>query len=177
MIKFLTKSVVFLCTIFMVIISGMITSCEEDKDVANTINETIVFEGITVTDNNGWVIENDPDDWTLAENWSDKENSLFVGKNVSACDNANSEYLIHPAFLNPCINQFNLGFTKPANSRFAFRIVDRNYNVLLSQDSVFSNGIAINVQDFNITNDTVRLYYKFFGLDCELKGHGDIKIN
>jgi hypothetical protein len=49
--------------------------------------------------------------------------------------------------------------------------------VLLSQDSVFSNGIAFDLNYLNIRNDTVRIYYKFLGQDCELKGHGDILIN
>jgi arginyl-tRNA--protein-N-Asp/Glu arginylyltransferase len=95
---------------------------------------------------------------------------------VNTCNNENTDYIIHPSYLNHYSTKFNLGFTKPAGSRFAFRIVDRNYNVILSLDSVYSNGLLIDVQGFDITNDTVRMYYKFFGPDCELKGHGDIKI-
>lgn len=176
MINPINKSIISLFVIFILIIIGVMTSCEEDNVIAVTKPDTIVFKGITVTDNNGWVIQNDPDDWTLTETWTEKENTLFVEKKMTLCDNGNSAYVIHPAYLNPCRNQFNLSFTKPAGSRFAFRIVDRNYNVLSSNDSISGNAVAINVQNFNVKNDTVRMYYKFLGPDCELKGHGDIKI-
>jgi len=170
------KSIISLLALFIFIISGVITSCEDDPVIADTPPKTIVFNGITITDNNGWVIQNDPDDWKLTESWTEKENSLFVEKNVNLCDNGNPDYAIHPSHLNSSSSQFNLNFTKPAGSRFAFRIVDRNYNVLLSNDSIFTNAIVFDVQSFNIKNDTVRMYYKYLGPDCELKGHGDIKI-
>lgn len=164
-IKIMFLSAVCILTVFAV-------SCKDDV----TKNpESIVFKGIRVTDVNGKVYENDPTDWLLAENWNETENSLFAEKRTNLCDTASIGYKV-VSYPNPCNGIFNLYISKPIDSRFAFRIVDRNYNLLLSQDSVYSNGIAINVTKFNITNDTLRLYYKLFGLDCELKGHGDIKI-
>jgi len=164
-IKFLIASAICLIATFAV-------SCKDD---AAKNPESIVFKGIRVTDVNGKVYENDLTDWQLAETWNDTENSLFAEKRTNVCDTANIGYKV-VSYPNPCNGIFNLYISKPIESRLAFRIVDRNYNVLLSQDSVYSNGIAINVQSFNIKNDTVRLYYKFLGTDCELKGHGDIKI-
>lgn len=163
-------------TISILIISSNLSSCKEDKNLADNKPEIIVFKGITLTDNQGWVIENDLSDWQLAESWNETENSLFAEKKTNFCDTANIGFKV-VSYPNPCNDIFWLYISKPVETRFAFRLVDRNYNLLLSQDSVYSNGIAINVQRFNIKNDTVRLYYKFLGLDCELKGHGDIKID
>lgn len=170
----MNRFTIFLYIAFGVIICNFIISCEGD-DATDTKPNTIVFNGITMTDNNGWVIKNDPNDWKLAETWTEKENSLFVEKMTNTCNAENTDYKV-VSYPNPCYSKFNLYISKPTDSRYAFRIVDRNYNVLLSQDSVFSSGLSINVQGFGITNDTVRIYYKILGPDCELKGHGDIKI-
>ncbi len=167
---------IYLLFVILLPFSSAIVSCGGDNDTTDTTTDVIVFKGIRVTDTNGKVYENDLSDWTLTEAWTDKENSLFVEKKVNLCDTSNSIYGIS-SYPNPCNGNFNLHISKPIETRFAFRIVDRNFNVLLSQDSVFSNGIAFDLNYLNIRNDTVRIYYKFLGQDCELKGHGDILIN
>lgn len=171
----MNRIIVSLAFVTILIVSGFIISCEDDKNNTNPKSDAIVFEGITVTDSLGKVTKNDPTDWKLTDIWTDKEDSLFSEKKVNSCNTGDFSYSISP-YPNPCGDRFNLHISKPAETRLAFRIVDRNYKVLLSLDSVFVNGLAIDVKDFNITNDTVRIYYKFLGLDCELKGHGDILI-
>ncbi len=165
-----------LSAISVLIVIILASSCERNNTVTKIKDpDVIIFKGITQTDNNGWVMTNDATDWVISELWNEKENSLFPESNVSSCDTSNDSFTVY-SYPNPCYGVFSLIITKPAESRFAFRIVDRNYNVLLSLDSVYSNGLSIDVRGFNIVNDTVRMYYKFFNPDCELKGHGDIKI-
>ncbi len=160
--------------IIITIIIFLTFSCEWEK-VDNNADATITFNGITETTANGELISQDKSDWKLQDNWNDKENSLFIDKKENFCivDNDNYSIISYP---NPCNGIFKLYISKPDECRLGFRIVDRNFNVLFSKDSIFSNEMGINLNEFGISNDTVRMYYKFFGSDCELKGHGDIKI-
>ena len=80
------------------------------------------------------------------------------------------------AYPNPCKSIIRLDIAKPDSSRFAFRIVDKDFNVLVSHDSITAGAIAITLQEFNISNEIVRIYYKILKENCELRGHGDIKI-
>ena len=156
------------------IITFLIFSCEKEN-VDNNKTDTILFNGITMTTVNGELISQDMSDWNIQESWTDKESSLFDEKKDNSCILENNNYSII-SYPNPCEGIFYLHIAKPDESRLAFRIVDRNFNVLLSNDSIFSTSLAISLNDSGISNDTVRIYYKFLGSDCELKGHGDIKI-
>jgi hypothetical protein len=147
------KSARFLFVLAICVFTGLAVSCK--GNVAKP-SDDIVFRGIRVTDVNGRVYENDLTDWLLDENWNDKENSLFVEKMTNLCNTENIDYKV-VTYPNPCNGIFNLYISKPIESRIAFRIVDRNYNVLFSQDLVFTNGTAINVYGFNIEDDTVRI--------------------
>jgi hypothetical protein len=160
--------------IIISIITFLTFSCEKENTDNNKM-DTITFNGITKTTINGELISQDASDWKLQESWTDKETSLFIEKKDNSCIPENNNYSII-SYPNPCDGIFNLHISKPDGCRLAFRIVDKNFNVLLSQDSVFSTSLGINLNDSGISNDTVRIYYKFFGSDCELKGHGDIKI-
>lgn len=149
----------------------MLFSCEKEKEESNT-NE-IIFEGISITDVYGGLSSQDTTDWNLNDIWMDKENSLFTEKKDNKCSSDEYSIISYP---NPCDGIFLLRLTKPDDSRFAFRVVDKDFNVLVTQDSIMSNSIAISLEGFNVSNEIVRIYYKYFGMDCELKGHGDIKI-
>jgi len=151
----------------------IIISCDKEKD-DNNIDE-IVFSGITMRDNVGNTLSQDTNDWQLHDNWTDKENSLFFEKMNGICSTEDYDYYII-SYPNPCSGMFFLHLSKPNYSRLAFRIVDKDFNILLSRDSITSTCIAINIGEFNVSNEIVRIYYKFFGQNCELKGHGDIKI-
>ncbi len=151
----------------------MIVSCEKEKKKDNS-NE-IVFEGITMTDEFGNLINRDTTDWKFTDNWTDKESALFSEKRDNICSIENLNYSI-VVFPNPCNSIIRLDISKPESSRFAFRIVDKDFNVLVSHDSIYWGAIGITLEEFNISNEIVRMYYKILGENCELRGHGDIKI-
>lgn len=155
--------------LFCLLISIMVSSCEKDD------NSSIRFSGITVRDESALLISEDLNDWQLHSNWSDQEHSLFNEKRNLDCDTTTEEYSIL-AYPNPCNGIFYLGLTKPLNKWMSLRIVDEDFNVLVSSDSVFSEVLAFNLTSFNRRDQLVRVYYKFLGENCELKGHGDIKI-
>jgi hypothetical protein len=46
----------------------------------------------------------------------------------------------------------------------------------MSKDSIYDGSILIKTTNLEVTEDTVRMYYKLIKEDCELIGHGDIKI-
>ncbi len=143
-------------------------SCK--KDIKNSL-----FNGITETNEFGDIISIDETDWNLNENWNKTENSLFSETFDNICNTDNEEYVLI-AYPNPCSDFGTLHFSVPENKRVAFRIVDSDYKVLISDDSARSE-IAINFQDMNVNNKMVRVYYKIYGDSCELKGHGDIRVD
>jgi hypothetical protein len=159
------KKITLICAIFTLFIS----SCKNDEKL-------IKFEGITKTDATGSLISKDETDWNFEENWINQENILFTEKKDISCNTGSFAYSIK-AFPNPCKDIFFLHISKQETDRFAFRIVNNDFDVLASYDSIYSSGIAINLSEKNVNNSIVRIYYKVFGEDCELKGHGDIQVN
>jgi hypothetical protein len=153
----------------------LLISCKDD-DNETPSRETISFGGITSTDETGIPISVDPSDWKLSESWSGKENYLFFQKMDEIClvEENTVSFIAYP---NPCMGQFTLRIHKPEAMRFAFRIVDKDFNLVMWRDSIYSQSMVIDTRYFNILNDTVRMYYKLFGTSCELQGHGDILIN
>jgi hypothetical protein len=157
----------------LLLITILIISCESNND--SDSKEKINFNGITTTDDFGIILTGDPTDWKLNDVWNLKERSLFAEKRNSTCTSNIVDYSII-AFPNPCADIINLDLNFPTGFAITLRIVDRYYNSLLSLDNNTSKELSIRVSDFNIANDTIRIYYKFLGTDCELNGHGDIKI-
>ncbi|MFO7828938.1 MAG: hypothetical protein R6V23_09980 [Bacteroidales bacterium] len=154
--------------IIVLILIAFTNSCEKDA-------ENNLFIGITETNEFGEIISNDETDWSLNESWNETENSLFSESFDNLC-NTDDEYYLLTAYPNPCDAITTLKFTVPDDKRVAFRIVDNDYNILVSKDSANSD-IAINFDYLKVQNDILRVYYKIYGENCELKGHGDIKVN
>jgi len=170
---------------FLILISLLLSlfyfSCENDKvdpkdeTDLNEETDTIIFYEITKTTETGAIISDDTTDWKFDDEWSETENSLFPTNIKNNCNSDNYNYSII-AYPNPCEDLFRLDISKPNEDRFSFRIVDRDYNILMSNDSIYSSSILIKTTDLEISDDTVRMYYKLIAQDCESKGHGDIKI-
>lgn len=144
-------------------------SCEEDS---STTDRT-TFEGITKVDINGQLISEDKSDWTFQESWNSRETALFVEAKQPCVANNNSYIIAYP---NPCKDAFAIRLENPLRYIVSYRIVDNNFNVLRHQDSVSANNLYFDIDDLKVTNGMVRVYYKFSGQECELKGHGDIQI-
>ena len=140
-------------------------------------SEFVIFTGITETNENGMKISDDITDWKFDDEWILMEEELFTENSSNVCDFNSEDYTII-AFPNPCDNDdiVSLHCDVPENKRVEFRIVDENFNVLLSKDSV-STSIWIDIESLNINIEIIRIYYKVIGDNCELKGHGDIQVN
>ena len=159
---------------FFIVFTVLFLSCVKDNN-ENT-SDKIVFEGITSTDYNGAIISVDVTDWCFQDDWSVLETSLFTDEKELTCnlDDFNYQIISYP---NPCNGTFYLNLLKPEDSMLAIRVVDKNFNVLVSLDSIYVSSLAFDLTSLNFSNEIVRVYYKVFGEDCELRGHGDIKIN
>jgi hypothetical protein len=143
---------------------------------------TINFNGITKTDFNAQPLGAvDPTDWTLNDNWTAQEIALFSGGRT-VCTSVLSDEKIFSAAPNPAAGgEFNVGVQAKENVGFMFRIIDKNFNVLLKNDTLtFKTGyntLTFNLPSANITiKDTVRIYYKMVRGTCEMRGHGDVLI-
>jgi hypothetical protein len=79
------------------------------------------------------------------------------------------------AFANPNNGYFTVSVRKPATARIQFRLVNKNFRVLISHDDMTADQFALNASTFGVKG-IVRLYYKLVDGECEFRGHGDIEI-
>ncbi|HEY4785573.1 MAG TPA: hypothetical protein VIH57_05970 [Bacteroidales bacterium] len=155
---------VFVCLIFIPIFSG----CKSKP-------ESIKFTGITQMDKFG-TIEGTPDttDWGSKDIWTAREKALFADSFSTNCKAVNFRAMFYP---NPCRKKSTLYLLKDSTVRVAIRLVDKDLNVIMSNDSVYKSAMEFDLSSFK-TDDTIRLYYKFITKDkCEYRGHGDISVN
>jgi hypothetical protein len=133
------------------------------------------FTGITQTDNFGNILGNpDTTDWRTDDHWTAREMALFRDSVDNDCPSKKFRIIFFP---NPCRKKSTLYAFKDSNVRLAIRLVDKDMNVIMSNDSIYKSGMEFNLSSFK-TDDTIRLYYKFIvGDSCEYRGHGDIFVN
>lgn len=140
----------------------------------------IIYKGITTTDISGaYTGFFDSTDWQLNDSWQIKEKQLFADYNLYKYDcPADSNYLI-VGYPNPTVDfEFKLHFEKDSTVRVDFRVVNQNFEKLISLDSLYKNNIAFTFRDIVGENDSIlRIYYRFVtGSNCGFIGHGDIQI-
>lgn len=158
-------------TAFLVLLTIIAPGCKKQNTITK---DRIYFTGISPTDQNGNIMAApDSTDWNASDKWGEQEEGLFANNNATNCT-PSFDYKI-AAYPNPCRYIFNLYLQKNPSTRMELRLVDENFKLLFSSNSITANNIAIQVGTFGI-KDTVRLYYKFIENGCELKGHGDILI-
>lgn len=158
----------------------LFAACDDDNDNSPGDKKEIVFNGITETDPNGNTLSEDSTDWQLGDQWDASEKALFPGSNDAICDLDSFDYDVI-AYPNPTfdsISTFRISVSKPEESLFSARIVDDANNTLSSLDSLLSqrNTLSFDASGLGVSGDTVRMYYKVIGQNCELKGHGDIYV-
>jgi hypothetical protein len=156
-----------------ILLAILVSNCKEDTDNPPAVNK-IYFKGLTQTDFNGWTISIDTTDWKMNDTWVKQESDLFTAIHQSNCVQAYANQIIQ--YPNPCNGIFTLSFLKLESTRLELRLVDKNFNPLFSNDSVWGNTVRFDASVFGI-KDTLRLYYKFIENNCEFRGHGDILIN
>jgi hypothetical protein len=159
------KTALYLALTILIIISG----CKKDEDI-----ETINFGGITETDYAGNIISEDPTDWQFNDTWSNKEKSLFDAPFLTSCETLDPSFYFY-AYPNPCNDVVTLSSFGSVEYNISYRIVDKNYNIIFSSDE-FNSFVHIDLNSYGVSNETVRVYYRLQFDECELQGHGDIRI-
>jgi hypothetical protein len=145
--------------------------CKKEKQ---SDTKKIYFTGISPKDQNGnTVAAPDSNDWNTSDVWADQEEALFSNKYTANCTPTTGYNIM--AYPNPCRNVFYLDLRKNPSTRMELRLVDENFKVLFSSDSITENNLAVQAGALGIKG-TVRLYYKFIENNCEFKGHGDVLI-
>jgi hypothetical protein len=113
------------------------------------------FSGVTVTDNIGVKLSDNPTDWTFTDNWSSKEAGLFQSSYPLSC--TPSTTLGITAYPNRSNGIFSLELTKPTTGRLEIRLVDKNFKILFINDAITSTAVQLNASNFGIKG-LVRLY-------------------
>lgn len=140
-------------------------------------NSKIVFSGVTKTDNFGTVQgSRDTTDWRLDDQWQDIEAKLFKESFSTGCTDSLKQRFRVMFYPNPARQKATLYVIKDSGIRFSYRLVDKDFNVIMSDDSFFGSTLSMNMSSFT-SDDTIRIYYKFITSDrCEVRGHGDIFV-
>jgi hypothetical protein len=145
--------------IFTLIILTLLLCCEKNNNKVSKIE----FKNITYRDIYGAIAgQTDTTDWRFDDRWLSKENELFTSTLlIKSCDH-NDNFKIY-AYPNPCEGIFNIHIEKDENSILLYRLVDSDFNIIISSDST----------------TIYRLYYQLLNInnECIYKGHGDIMIN
>ncbi len=156
----------------------IIESCEKNTNEPDY--NKITFEGITTTDIYGaYTGFYDSTDWRQDDTWQSIEKELFDDYNIyeyNCSIDSNNQIVGYP---NPIVDfMFILHFVKDSSTRVDFRVVNQNFDKLVSVDSIYNNQIAMRFQDILSENDSIiRIYYRFMKENnCGFVGHGDIKI-
>lgn len=158
------------------------SDCEKEDEVPMPEPETperIRFEGVSLTDANGNALsQEDTTDWRVDDEWEAEEMALFEeGASLPLCS-ADGETKVFAVWPNPASRQFAFGFriTNPISADF--RLVDQDFNLLLSHDTLQFTNPGFNQLEFDATSlairDTVRMYYQFSTSNCVFRGHGDL---
>jgi len=156
-----------------ILLAVFVSNCKDET--VNPLAETkIYFKGIAETDVKGWQITLDNTDWKTNDTWVKQEFDLFKASYQSGCvQSFKNEIAAYP---NPGTGFFSLQLSKLASTRVEFRLVDENFQTLISSDTLTNSSIHFDIRDFGI-KDTLRLYYRFIENNCEFRGHGDILIH
>ena len=155
----------------LILIVILLSGCKQDDN----ISRRIYFTGITKRDINAQQMSaDDSTDWRTGDNWTSQESGLF--DNVSYLSNCTQQHvnklIVYP---NPCSGLFVMNFDKLPATRVELRVVDENFNKLVSMDTLTRNIVPIDAGATGI-KDNVRVYYRFIEGNCEFRGHGDILI-
>jgi len=147
-------------------------SCDKDEDITFP-----VFTGFSLTDENGQALSNaDPTDWRTDDAWEQVEKDLFGSSQQSLCTGDGE---VSPGYPNPCSNLLSFRFSPTEDATGYLRVVDKNFNLLMELDSVRYEAGSVSTVQLNfslLSADTVRLYYRIVGDNCEYRGHGDVVV-
>jgi hypothetical protein len=158
----------FITVIICLLVASVLSSCAPD-----TCKGIGKFSGITERDDNGKLMSQDKNDWTLHDHWNDDEHALFDKTYKTNC--APPSNFTITAYPNPTKGQFQVSFNKTSATRVDLRLIDSDCNILTSRDGLQSNSFGMQAKTKK-KNGMVRLYYRFLEDGCEYEGHGDVRI-
>ncbi|RLD41306.1 MAG: hypothetical protein DRI89_10035 [Bacteroidetes bacterium] len=165
-------------TLVLISILIAIESCNKHSNEPDS--SIIEFKGITTTDIYGQFTGiYDSTDWQQNDNWQIFEKQLFSDfdmYNYGCPIDSNNLIVGYP---NPIVDfMFKLHLEKDSTTRVDFRIVNQNFETLISVDSLYKNQIALTFKDIVSENDSIfRVYYRFVTVNnCGFIGHGDIQL-
>jgi hypothetical protein len=174
------KSVFFFAVLLLTFFSS---ACSDDDNSSSEpeIPATISFNGISPVDVQGApVAAPDPTDWKLTDGWTSTEENLFGTEQLALCS-PNPDFEVFPAYPNPCMDILSLSLKAVPQYSLDLRLVDSEYTLLfllnnLALDTISAFQIDLNQAQAS-SGDTLRLYYRIRGEDCQFQGHGDILFN
>lgn len=156
------------------------SACSDDEETPSTPAPTgkVSFNGISPVDEQGAPIAApDPTDWNLSDSWSSTEKELFSDNQLPLCK-PNADFEVFPAFPNPCRNILNVQLTAMPQYSLDLRLVDNEYTLFFFLDNLPLDTLSAFQLDLSqvqaTSGDTLRLYYRIRGEDCQFQGHGDI---
>lgn len=152
-----------------------VSSCTKDKVDDNLFPE---FTGITSRSLDGTTISFDQSDWNFRDQWSELEHSLFLERYANVCPPERGNFTIQ-LYPNPVQYVFALQMWISDTVDIEFRIVDKNFNVVMTEsiDTVANQfKRTYDLSHIRRPKEVFRMYYKIYGRNCELRGHGDILI-
>ncbi len=160
--------------ILMALCLGL-TACKKKED-----DRRPAFEGISERDENNMPTgNNDPTDWTLTENWSSEVKGLFYNLDTVPynCGQPDSTVSVSTGYPNPASVFMRVNFNYPNDYILDFRIINRDFEILLAVDSSETDNLLIDVDLDPLGDDNIyRLYYRVWNADCAYTGHGDFKV-
>ncbi|MDR6193880.1 hypothetical protein [Siphonobacter sp. SORGH_AS_0500] len=157
------------------LVFATLLACNKDPEPEKEETpKKIYFTGITESNDVGIIARRDTTDWRFNDTWVEQEAKLFPTAGEASCTQAHNHNIF--AFPNPNKGLIKLNITKLQATQVQIRLVDKEFKVILSRDSI-PNGINIFDLTASAPKDTLRLYYKFIDGSCVYKGHGDILVN
>lgn len=163
----------------VILISTLICFESCKKDTENNENKTIIFDGITTTDNTGFLTGfYDSTDWSKDDNWVDIEKELFTDFNKFNYECLMDSLVEIIAYPNPFDDMVIIHIDGDSTTRIDYRIVNKEFGIIVSQDSIYNTQIAFTFKDTDTQPDEIfRVYYRIVvENDCAFIGHGDIQI-
>ncbi len=138
------------------------------------------IDGLTYRDMNADVFcLPDSTDWQLLDQWDEWESSLFAGRPSGPAPVSAPDTFLFFAFPNPSVYGWLIHTNQDSTSYFDMRIVNRQREILWSQNNITGNSLYLSPTSIAFSPDSselVRAYYRVIRSNGTVyQGHGDLK--
>ncbi len=122
--------------------------------------------------------EVDPTDWRKSEEWTKREQKLFIDYDKFEHENDPSlpaEYFLFP---NPTDGIATFQCYSGPDAYVNIRVVDEDFKTIVKSNKIGWGSVGLDLSSPTLKKSHVRLYYMVIRDNtCIAKGHGDIRIN